>query len=274
MDNFGDRMKGYEGVWDQALPSRLPVILRLDGNSFSRFTKKVGFEKPFDRRMSDAMIAGMTAVLDYCSGAVLGYTQSDEITILLRNDQTLQTTPFLANRIQKVCSLTAATCSVAFNKRLREMGMEVDDAIFDCRCFVVPPEEVTNTFLWRQQDCFKNAISAFTYYKLGEKVGMGTARKMMDGLNTDQRQELVFSELGLNCNDIPTMWKRGICVKRETQEVYVRDILDPEVYKKLLETGKVMLGETTKRSSWVPDLEIPIFSQDRNYIESLMEVTG
>jgi len=174
MDSMGDRMKSYETASEQILPIRLPVILRLDGNSFSRFTKVNDFKKPFDEKFDAAMNAAAKAVLSYCSGSCVAYLQSDEMTILLRNNQTVDTDPFLGNRTQKLTSLTAAKASVAFNRALTMFDIDAQ-AVFDCRAFVVPHYEVQNVFLWRQFDAFKNCISAYAYYKLKEKYGRKTA---------------------------------------------------------------------------------------------------
>lgn len=257
-DNFGDRIKGYEKVFDYKLPSRFNIILRIDGNSFSKFTKP--YKRPFDERITKAMIDGATAVLNYCSGAMIAETHSDEITVLLRNDQTFDTTPFLANRIQKICSLVASTCSVAFNKSLG-----ADNAVFDCRCFVVPKEEVNNVFLWRQQDCFKNCVSDVVYCGLKSKYGRKTAQKMLDGKNGSERQELIFKELGLNMNDYPTKYKRGICIAKQEYHTPIEEILSEEKIKKL---GKE--GEIVTRTLWTPDMDIPMFNQNTDYIEGLL----
>ena len=49
------RMKIYEGVEsDRRFMSLLPVIARIDGRSFSSFTK--GMERPYDERMSNLMV--------------------------------------------------------------------------------------------------------------------------------------------------------------------------------------------------------------------------
>ncbi len=219
MANMGDRIKGYETASEQVLTACLPVVVRLDGNSFSKWTKKMNLEKPFDSNMANWMASACEALIKYCSGCGVVYTQSDEITLILRNDKTHQTTPFLAGRTQKIASLLSSVCSVAFNEAVR---MDVPDAPlahFDARVFVIPPAEINNVFLWRQRDAWKNCISTFAYYKLGAAFGKKTAFKMLDGLNGNQRQELVFQKLGLNCNAIPTMFKRGICVYKTTEEV-------------------------------------------------------
>jgi tRNA(His) 5'-end guanylyltransferase len=257
-DEFGDRIKGYEKVFDHTLVSRLPIIIRLDGNSFSKFTKP--YKRPYDERITQAMTDSTTAVLNYCSGSIIGYHQSDEITVLLRNDQTLDTSPFLSNRIQKICSLVASTCSVAFNKSLG-----TDNAVFDCRVFVVNKEEVNNVFLWRQQDCWKNCVSAVAHWGLKDKYGRKTSQKMLDGQGASDRQEIIFKELGLNMNDYPTKYKRGICVVKKKFETPIEDILSPEKVKKLGKEGEIVV-----RRLWTPDYEVPMFNKNPEYIESLL----
>jgi tRNA(His) guanylyltransferase len=50
---IGDRMKLYEAASDSFLPWRLPVILRVDGRGFHRYTNGLG--RPFDAGFADAM---------------------------------------------------------------------------------------------------------------------------------------------------------------------------------------------------------------------------
>jgi tRNA(His) 5'-end guanylyltransferase len=281
-DNFGNRIKGYEATSDFTLTSRLPVILRLDGNSFSKFTKQQHFKKPFDDTFSNAMWETAKAVLKYCSGSQVAYIQSDEITVLLRNDLSLDTSPFLANRINKICSLVASTASVTFCNYLNKQRVEVNesdegvsyvetnfiDAVFDLRAFVVPPNEVNNVFLWRQQDAFKNCVSAVAWYGLGEKHGKKTTQKILDGMNTNQRQEAIFKELNINMNDYPTKYKRGVCIFRENYEAPIESIIGIE---KATELNK--LGEKVTRSHFVVDQNIPLFNQDPSYINKYLSLS-
>jgi tRNA(His) 5'-end guanylyltransferase len=273
-------MKGYEAASDYTLVNRLPVILRLDGNSFSKFTKQRKFEKPFDQNFTNAMWETAKAVLKYCSGSQVAYVQSDEITVLLRNDLSLDTSPFLANRINKICSLVASTASVTFCNYLNKRKVEINEseeeasyveaafveAVFDLRAFVVPPSEVNNVFLWRQQDAFKNCVSAVAWYGLGKKHGKKTAQKMLDGMNTNQRQEAIFKELNINMNDYPVKYKRGVCIYRENHEVPIESLIGIE---KAIELNKV--GEKVIRSNFTVDEHIPLFNQDPNFINKYLD---
>ena len=268
-DSMSDRFKDYESAAEQILPRRLPVLIRLDGNSFSNFTKVNDFQKPFDSRFERAMEAAATAVLEYCAGAQLAYVQSDEITILLRNDQTHQTDPFLGNRTQKIASLLAATASVAFNDSLREWGMSTR-AVFDARVFVVPPADVNNAFLWRQRDAFRNCIQGFAYHRLRDATGRKTAIRMLHGKSLTQQQEIIRQELEVEPSELPTEWLRGRTILRETFELPLKEVMPAEVYEKMLQAGKVDPDGLATRSRWTVDREIPEFSQNTDYIERFL----
>jgi len=241
MMSLGDRMKDYEKVWANKLPRRLPVMARLDGISFSKLTKNM--TKPHDDLFHRAMVDAATAVVKKSAGSVLAYTQSDEITILLRNNQTFGTEPFLGNKVQKLVSHLAGYATAAF------CASSGQSASFDCRAWVNPEAEIVNQFLWRQKDAFKNCVSSVAIHKLREKYGRKTVDEMLHGKTTDERQEIIFKETGLNMNDYPAKYRRGSCIVNESY-------LHKEVIEDLVCT----------RKRWVEDTDIPLFSQDPGYI--------
>lgn len=269
MDPMGDRFKAYERASEQVLPARLPVLVRLDGNSFSRLVDQVGFQKPFDPRFDEAMECAARAVLRYASGAQLGYVQSDEITVLLRNDQTVRTDPFLANRTQKLASLLASTASVAFSRHLEGMGAH-QGAIFDARAFVVPPAEVNNAFLWRQKDAMRNCISSYAYHEMRKKVGRKTAQKRLHGLSTSGRKALVREELGVDWSELPIAWRRGRCLIREVRSVPLADVMPADVFEQKVREGHVSRDQTVTRGQWVVDREPPLFGEEPGYVNRLL----
>lgn len=255
-DELGDRMKDYyESRSKTKLTRRMPVIIRLDGKAFHTLTK--GFIKPFDEVMSKAMQDTMKYLCENIQGCVLGYTQSDEITLVLIDYQNLTSEAWFDYEVQKVCSVSASMATFAFNRNFAKLAMlshekEVEranayaeaslkGAFFDARCFNIPKEEVTNCILWRQQDATRNSISSAgrAYF----------SHKQIEGLNSNQIQELLFKEKGINWNDYPTEFKRGsCCIKKYHQTM-----------------------NQTLRSYWFIDNEIPIFrGEDREYIEKLV----
>lgn len=248
-DNLGDRMKeNYENRAKTQLLRRTPVIIRLDGKAFHTFTK--GFEKPFDKTMVGAMQATMLALCKEIQGCVLGYTQSDEITLVLTDYTNLETSAWFNYDVQKICSVSASIATLAFNRCfLKEMMQNkmgfansvhfqawTKGALFDARCFNIPKEEVTNCILWRQQDATRNSINMVAQANFPHKE--------LQGLNVNQIQDKLFKEKNINWNNLPICLQRGsCCVKREVNGI----------------------------STWVIDNYIPIFKGDnRNYIEELI----
>ena len=240
-DSLGDRMKGYEGVSRNFLTRRVPAIIRLDGKAFHTFTK--GMEKPFDLVLTQAMQETMKYLCENIQGCVLGYTQSDEITLVLTDYATIQTDAWFGYNIQKMCSVSASMATMAFNREFEriaedwfhdngpywgsiDVDVDVDltlykrrnayqkkmrTAMFDSRVFSVPKEEVCNCLIWRQQDATRNSIEAvgqanFSHHELHKKT-------------CNMIQEMLWSQRGINWNDFLAELKRGsCCIKRQFEE--------------------------------------------------------
>lgn len=167
-DSLGDRMKNYEDVWRQVLPKRMPVIIRLDGKAFHTYTKNL--EKPFSQPMMAAMNEVALSVMDQVQGATFGYTQSDEISILVLNNQKLDSESWFGNNIQKMVSVAASVASVEMTLLSPTIFKgETRPALFDARAFVLPPEEVCNYFLWRQRDWNRNSIQMLARSMFSQK---------------------------------------------------------------------------------------------------------
>lgn len=260
------RMKEYEYVTRTYLTRRTPVIIRLDGKAFHTFTR--GFSKPFDDIMVKTMQDTMKWLCENIEGCVLGYTQSDEITLVLQDYKKLTTEAWFGNNIQKMCSISASMATLVFNffykRNVNEMcknppdnspywskksidgGVEGDYkyGMFDSRVFNIPKEEVNNCLLWRQQDATRNSIEA-----LAQSL---YSAKQLEGITTKSLQDKMFTEKGVNWNDLPTHLKRGSCCIQKQVTIPVTGSED----------------EFTTRNKWEIDLEIPIFSQDSNYVNS------
>lgn len=206
-DNLGDRIKAYEAhETNRVLLPRLPVIARIDGRAFSTFT--TGLPRPYDARLHALMVATTTRLMEEFH-AVVGYTQSDEITLVWDVPERDQM-PLFGGKVFKLTSILAATATAAFHRDLAAALPEKADKLptFDCRVFVVPSqEEAANAVLWRELDATKNAISmaARTKYIAGELHGKSGA----------EMQEMLFQK-GTNFNDYPAEFKRGTFVRKKT----------------------------------------------------------
>ena len=256
---FDKRMKKYEYVSRTYLTTRTPVIIRIDGKCFHSFTR--GFKKPFDEILSGTMQGTMKYLCENIQGCVLGYTQSDEITLVLVDYKTLETSAWFDYNIQKCVSVSASMATMAFNREFndrfwfyyQEHRSEEDEkylivlerakekgAMFDARVFNIPKEEVCNNILWRQQDAIRNSIQMVGHANFSEK--------QMHGKNTSEIKEMLLSEKGIDWNDLPTKFQRGSCCIKT-------------------------FDEQTGRSEWRIDNEIPIFkAEGRKYIEGLIYV--
>ncbi len=231
------RMKAYEAPFDGSLPCRIPLIVRVDGKSFSNYTRKL--KKPFDDSFIEAMNITAAALCKEISGAQLAYIQSDEISILVHTYKKLDSQAWVGNRINKIVSLTAAIASAYMTKESLKIFNEIRPACFDSRCFVLPESDVNNYFLWRQRDATKNSIMSVAQSLYSQK--------QLHGKNTDEQQEMIFQK-GTNWNDLPVSYKRGRCIIKETYDI---------------------LG--TLRTRWAADNNIPVFSQDVDYIEKYLK---
>lgn len=270
-DSLGDRMKRYESVPKTFLTRRVPVIIRLDGKAFHTFTR--GMKKPFDDILMRTMQETMKYLCENIQGCVLGYTQSDEITLVLTDYETITTDAWFGYNVQKMASISASMATLAFNKFFRYnvamndkvlytysldgiseyefdymdgMRKKFDMALFDARVFSIPKEEVCNCLIWRQQDATRNSI---------QSVGQANfSQKQLLGKSCNVIQDMLFTEKGINWNDFPTDCKRGSCCYKRNIE---KEVIVPK-------TGEKM---TVNRSEWYIDKEIPIFTQDREYVE-------
>lgn len=267
-DELGKRMKEYyEGIPKTKLMRRTPVAIRIDGKAFHTFTR--GFKKPFDEVLIKSMQETMKYLCENIQGCVFGYTQSDEITLILVDYQKLNSCAWFDYEVQKMCSIAASMVTMAFNKifqkevqdwftwqtvpisdEIKQLYALYNDkidkgAMFDARCFNIPKEEVANLLYWRQLDATRNSI---------QMVGQANfSQKELHGKSCNKIQDMLMLEKGINWNDFPAYQKRGSCA-----------------IKQIKDTSN---GEGDYRTEWIIDKDIPIFKgEDRNYIEELIYV--
>ncbi|MCM1215414.1 MAG: tRNA(His) guanylyltransferase Thg1 family protein [Lachnospiraceae bacterium] len=277
--SLGERMKAYEGISRNFLMRRTPAIIRVDGKAFHSFTR--GFDM-FDHIMDETM----KFLCENIQGCVMAYKQSDEISLVLTDYATIQTDAWFGYNIQKMSSIAASMATLEFNRKFRELvnaelaelkrtdigpviptpgglrragdgntkaierikkvyASKFNKALFDARVFSLPVEEVCNYMIWRQQDATRNSI------EIVGRTMFGHAR--MKNVTCNQAQDLLFKEKGINWNDYPTVFKRGCCCIKVDTEV---------------PTGED--GKFVVRRKWKIDDEIPIFTKNREYIETLL----
>lgn len=210
-DNFGDRMKGYESAeTGRRFMPGLPVYARIDGRSFSKFTK--GMKRPYDIDMTRAMIETTKFLVDK-THALLGYCQSDEISLIWYTDSA-EKQIFFDGRIQKMTSVLAGMASAKFTLEAIKVWpdrVENSPPTFDCRVFQLPNQtEGANAFLWREMDASKNSISMAAHDNFSPRE--------LHGVNGKQMQEMLWEKKGINWNDYPAFFKRGTFIRRKSVE--------------------------------------------------------
>ncbi len=226
-------------------------------------------KKPFDEILVKTMQETMQYLCENIQGCKIGYTQSDEITLLLIDYENLYSEAYFDNQIQKIVSVTASMATLAFNdvfskeitnyyaesyndideesrKRMRMLKSKRNKAMFDSRVFSMPQDEVNNCFLWRQLDASKNSISMVAQANFSHKE--------LQNKNTSMMKDMLINDKGINWNDLPTTQKRGSCCTR--QSVLLNKGTDREC----------------NRNKWVIDNEIPRFNQETEYINKFVYV--
>lgn len=246
--SLGNRMKHYEKTNSPTLISRIPVIIRLDGRCFHTYCQQ--FKKPWDRNLIMMFHKAAQETLKEIQGAKIAYLQSDEISILVTDYDSIYSAPHFNYDGYKITSTTAASYSTYFyqaflnymidtiesdNKlgkipRIRQV-INQKPPTMDSRVYNLPESEICNYFIWRQQDWIRNSIQM-----LGRSL---FSQKELDNKKTEEVINMCISK-GKNWNHLPTIIKRGRCIVKEKED-------------------------------WVLDTNIPIFTQDRNYIERLLE---
>lgn len=292
MDNtaLAKRMKKYyEEVPKTRLIRRMPVCIRLDGKAFHTFLK--GFKKPFDDIFIKTMQDTMRYLCQNIQGCVLGYSQSDEISLILIDYQKLTTSAWFDYNVQKICSVSSSMATLTFNKLLKNnvdkykvekwdgvskykngedeyietLLRAVDKgAMFDSRCFNIPKEEIANLIFWRQFDASNNSV---------QMVGQAYfTQEELNNKNTNQIQDMLMTQKGINWNDYPIYQKRGSCCIKRKFWIDKNDGCEfSEEYSCELEKAGVNSDNAIKKTEWIIDKNIPIFKgENRKYINELI----
>ena len=192
-DGLGDRMKRYEQVSSPCLVRRVPVVIRVDGKAFHTIAKLRGWTKPFDQDIADGMVQATKFVMTKLQGCKVAYTQSDEVTFVLTDYDTIETDAWFGYNVQKLCSVAASLMSVAFNVNVpyQKAGAV---AVFDARAFNVPDDEVANCLLWRMRDWKRNSLSLYARSFFSDKELHGKSQadmhEMLHGIGKNWATDL------------------------------------------------------------------------------------
>jgi tRNA(His) 5'-end guanylyltransferase len=254
---LGNRMKAYESREESRLMPRIPIVVRLDGRSFSKFCK--GMKKPFDDNFREAMIE-VTKQLVEETDAKIGYTQSDEISLILHTDNIEGSTMF-DGRVQKICSVFSGIASTKF---LMEMLSRFPNKVsgvklphFDCRVFSVPSKvEAYNALLWREQDCTKNSITmaAQPYF----------SPKDLKHKSSEERKNMLLTK-NVDWNNYTSAQKWGVYIQKKTVEI---DLTEKQI-KKIREDKRPKNNKVLRNKMVI--LDLPPILEVENIIEVIFD---
>jgi tRNA(His) 5'-end guanylyltransferase len=200
-DVLDKKMRAFEENLDQFVLPGVFIVVRLDGRGFTRLTKELLFlDRPFDERFRDAMISTVIHLMDNGFKVRYGYTQSDEISLLLDKDENA-----FGRKTRKLISILAGEASARFTQAIGALGA------FDCRIIPLPTEDlVVDYFRWRGEDAHRNSLGAWCYWTLRKNgLSVAEATRSLQGLSVAGKNNLLF-EQGINYNDLPAWQKRGV----------------------------------------------------------------
>lgn len=248
-DELDEKMRVFETARDPCATPETYLVARIDGRGFTRLTKDVmDFERPFDIRFRDCMIATVEHLMVCGFRPLYGYTQSDEISLLCGRDENL-----FGRNIRKWTSILAGEASAAFSIQLGRA------AAFDCRIIELPAANlVADYFRWRSEDASRNALNAWCYWKLrAEGADVAEATGRLSGLPVSEKNELLFQR-GVNFNDLPMWQRRGIGV---VWEDYEKPAVNPK-------TGEQV---TASRRRLKSILDLPMRDEYSRFVAELLK---
>ena len=251
-DELEKSMRIYEEYDDRCVLPAMFMVARIDGRNFTRLTRDVHkFEAPFDDRFRDLMLDTTDHLMNCGFNVILGYTQSDEISLLFHPEETA-----FGRKIRKYNSILAGEASAKFSLLLGDM------ACFDCRICEFPNEQlVIDYFRWRNEDAHRNALNSYCYWILRKQnCSPVDAAAIIKGYSVAQKNEFLFQNQ-INFNDIPLWQKRGTGLYWET---YEKQGLNPK-------TGKT---ELAKRRRIKRDLDLPMRDEFSKWIGTLIRSRG
>lgn len=229
----------------RATPGR-PILARLDGRSFHQFTR--GLTRPFDPGLSALLIDVATYLVEE-THAVVGYAQSDEITLAWDFAADASTEILFGGRFQKLASVLAGMASARFCLRLpahmpAEVGRLARTPHFDCRIWQVANRTAAaDVFRWREADATKNSVTMAALAEFSHA----------DILNKSSREKrAMLASRGVIWSEFPRHFRCGTYLRRRAREVP----LDEATRAKIPIAHRPPPGALVTRSG-VVDVDLP-----------------
>lgn len=248
INTLKERVEYYENLVNPGLLKKLPLIITLNGRSFKKVTSLL--PKPFSSDFIELMCGTMIKLSQEIDGTVFAYSFNDEIVLVSRNDQSRETSAWYDNNVQKIVSATAAIATLEFNRLAKMNGVELfGDPVFTAKTFVVPNiTEAINVLVAKQQQAFHTALYMACFYELVKNHSPDTVRQTLHEKSPQEKAELLFEQCGIDFNNYPLPFKRGMASYR---------------------IPKVIPGVDQVKNKLSVDMEIPIFTRDHDFLGNI-----
>ena len=255
-DEFEATMRSLEVFHTLRIPDGSYPIIRVDGRGFSKFTKKIGLDKPFDSRFH-CWICSVAKVLLKELGGIYGYTESDEISILLPRETNL-----FGREVEKLVSISAGMASACSTSMLVPpfTNREESFVTFDSRIVVCNTKlDVVDYFRWRQADAQRNCLNSYAFWELVKRgKSPRGASKILHGAGPDLKLE-ILDNIGIDFESLPGWQINGAGVYIDNRETTGYNPL----------TGEDVMAT---RRFIVVDENLPIRERYAGFLERIMEV--
>lgn len=245
-------MLSYESLNNNRLLPKLPVIIVLNGRSFRKMTSLI--EKPFSFDFLEAMSNVAVKLMSEIDGSIFCYSFNDELIIVARNDQHINTEIWFDGFVQKIVSAAASIASIEFSRAAKEKKLDLlGDPIFVVNTFVVPNiTEAINYMIYKQQVAFQTSLSLAAFYELSKKYDSETVKQTLSDKTSAAKADILFEECNIEFNNYALPFRRGIVCFRAP---------------KIMEID----GIEQIRHKLMVDMEIPLFTKDAEFLSSIFK---
>jgi len=251
MKSLKDRIDDFSNRATYKLLPKLPVIITINGRAFNKLTALL--DKPFSALLAKCFAFTLGELAKEIDGTVFGYHHNDEIVIITRNDQTLDTQPWYNNDIQKLASVVSSIATLHFNNFANANNIEIGNATFHSKIYTVPNiTEAINVLICKQQQVFQSSIYYACFYGLlGKSLDKNDIQEMLANTSIDDKINLLKDECGIDYNTLPWAFRRGVACYRVPKVV-------------------VYGGEETLKNQWKLDAELPIFAKEQDFLRDII----
>lgn len=223
INTLKERVDLYQDAYNYQIIRKLPVIISLNGRSFVKTTSLLN--KPFCSKFSDVMSSIIVKLSYEVDGLIFAYSFSDEIILILRNDQSHETLPWYDNKVQNISSVAASIATLQFRDGAVAQDLPiVGNGIFMATTFAVPNiSEAINTLIAKQQQAYQEAVSSACFFELIKTYDLRSVKETLLGRTIEEKLEILTQTCNINFADYPAPFRKGIACYRVPQVIETKE---------------------------------------------------